>query len=135
MRTRGFSPWYTDRPIPRPLPPTYNDVGGGADGGVIGFGMGSNIGPGFGESGNTEGRSGDGSGGAANPGSASAPGDNQQYLVLGNPFQDPGLLDSMRRQWQELPNWKSATIEGLTWEGTAEENAQKYISLVGVNSK
>ncbi|KIL69159.1 hypothetical protein M378DRAFT_157397 [Amanita muscaria Koide BX008] len=26
----------------------------------------------------------------------------------------------MRRQWQRLPNWTSATLEGLTWEGTAE---------------
>jgi len=41
----------------------------------------------------------------------------------------------MRRQWQELPNWKSAMVEGLTWEGTTEENAQKYISLVGVSPK
>ena len=132
MRTRGYYPWYDDRPITRPLSPTYNDVGGSGNvgGGVIGSGRGSNIGPGFGESGNREGRGGDGSGGAANPGSTSASGGNQQCLSLGNPFQDPKLLDSMRKQWQELPNWKSAMVDGLTWEGTAEENAQKYISLV-----
>jgi len=139
MRTRGYYPWYDDRPITRPLSPTYNDVGGSGNvgGGVIGSGRGSNIGPGFGESGNREGRIGDGSGGAPNPvnGLTSASRDNQRYLVLGNPFQDPGLLDSMRTQWQELPNWKSAMVEGLTWEGTTEENAQKYISLVGVSPK
>ncbi len=132
MRTRGHYPWHTDRPVHRPLSPTYNDVGGDGGGGEIGFGRGSNIDPGFGESareGDT-GR-GSGSGGAANPGSTSASGGNQQYLVLGNPFQDPELLDSMRKQWQELPNWKSAMVEGLTWKGTAEENAQKYLSLVG----
>jgi len=137
MRTRGFYPWYTDQSIPCPLSPTYEDVGGGMGGDVMGLGRWSNIGPGSGGSDNREGRSGDGSGGAANPGSTSASGGNQQqqYLVLGNPFQDPELLDSMRKQWQELPSWKSAMVEGLTWEGTAEENAQKYISLVGAGSK
>jgi hypothetical protein len=42
----------------------------------------------------------------------------------------------MRRQWQQLPNWKSATVEGLTWEGTAKlkENARKYIDFVGVGT-
>ncbi len=128
MRTRGQYPWHTDRPVPRPLSPTYSGVGGNGSEGAIGVG---NIGPGIGESGNREGGSGHGSGGAANPGSTSTSGGNQEYLVLGNPFQDPELLDSMRKQWQELPNWKSAMVEGLTWEGTAEENAQKYISLVG----
>jgi hypothetical protein len=59
---------------------------------------------------------------------------SHQYIELGNPFQDPELLESMRREWQQLPNWKSANIEGLTWEGTAEENAKKYIDLVGVSS-
>jgi len=59
---------------------------------------------------------------------------NQQYLDLRNPFEHPELLESMRRQWQQLPNWKAATIEGLTWEGTAEENAKKYADLVGVST-
>ncbi len=128
MHTRGHYPWYTDRPVPCPLSPTYSNVGGDG-GGIIGFGRGGNIGPDFGESGNREG-GGHGSGGAANPGSTSMSGGNQEYLVLGNPFQEPELLDSMRKQWQELPNWKSAMVEGLTWEGTAEENGQKYISHV-----
>ena len=59
---------------------------------------------------------------------------NQQYLVLGNPFGDPELLESMRHQWQQLPNCKYATVEGLTWEGRAEENAGKYTDLVGVST-
>ncbi|KAH7903630.1 hypothetical protein BJ138DRAFT_1120197, partial [Hygrophoropsis aurantiaca] len=53
-----------------------------------------------------------------------------EYLVLGNPFQDPELLESMRRQWQQLSNWKSATVEGLTWEGTAEENVN-HVGVAG----
>jgi len=98
------------------------DLGGGSDTGV-----------GLGGSGGM-GRPG-GSGGAAR--SSSEPpstGINQEYLVLSNPFQDPELLESMRRQWQQLPNWKYATVEGLTWEGTAEENARKYVDLVGVST-
>ena len=78
----------------------------------------------------------DGSGGTAS--SSSQPpstGINQQYLVLSNPFQDPELLESMWHQWQQLPNWKSAIVEGLTWEGTAEENARKYANLVGVSTQ
>ena len=79
-----------------------------------------------------------GSGGMAGPGgsggAASSSNENQQYLILSNPFQDPELLESMRRQWQQLPNWKSATVEGLTWDGTAEENAKKYVDLVGVSN-
>lgn len=121
MRTRGFHPWCTDRPILRPLYPTYiPDNGGG--GGVAGFGGRSDTEVGFGGSGGMAGPG--GSGGAASSSSGlPSTGINQQYLVLINPFQDPELLESMRRQWQQLPNWKSATVEGLTWEGTAEENA------------
>ena len=60
-----------------------------------------------------------GSGGAASSsGEPSSTGINQQYLVLGNPFQNPELLESMRRHWQQLPNWKSATVETLKdWPG------------------
>ena len=113
MRTRGFHPWYTDRPIPRPLHPTYPS----GDGGVVGVGDG--------------GHSDIGIQASSSSGLVSA-GSNQPYLVLSNPFQDPGLLESMRQQWQRLPNWNSATVEGLTWEGTAEENAKRYVDLVGI---
>jgi len=46
---------------------------------------------------------------------------NQEYFILSDLFQDPELLESMHCQWQQLSNRKSATVEGLTWEGTAEE--------------
>ena len=76
-----------------------------------------------------------GSGGVAGSDSElPSTGINQEYLVLGNPFEDAELLESMRRQWQQLPNWKSATVEGLTWEGTAEENMKKYADHVGVDT-
>jgi hypothetical protein len=132
MRTRGFHPWCTDRPIRHPLSTTYT-LDNNRGGGVANLGGGSHTGVGLGGSGGM-GRPG-GSGGAASSSSEFAStGTNQQYLVLGNPFQDPELLESMRRQWQQLPNWKSATVEGLTWEGTAEENARKYADLVGVST-
>jgi hypothetical protein len=134
MRTRGFHPWCTDRPIPRPLSPTYTLVDNGGGDGVAGFGGASDTGVGFGGSGGMAGPSGNG-GAASSSSEPPSTGTNQQYLVLGNPFQDPELLESMRRQWQQLPNWKSATVEGLTWEGTAEENARKYVNLVGVSTR
>ena len=92
------------------------------------FGDGSDTGVGFGGSGGL-----DRPGGSGRATSSPSPGINKQFLVLGNPFQDPALLESMRRQWQQLPNWKSATVEGLTWEGTAEENTRKYVDLVVVS--
>jgi hypothetical protein len=132
MRTRGCHPWYTDRPIPHPRSTTYTIDDNGGGGGVAD--LGGDTGVDFGGSGGMGGPG--GSGGAARSSSKRpSPGINQQYLVLGNPFQDPELLESMRSQWQRLPNWKSATVEGLTWEGTAEENARKYVDLVGVSTR
>ncbi|KAI0293777.1 hypothetical protein BC826DRAFT_368939 [Russula brevipes] len=130
MRTRGFHPWCTDRPIPHPASTTYT-LGNNRVGGVANLGGGSHTGVVSGGS-DGMGRPGGSGGAASSSGEPSSTGINQQYLVLGNPFQDPELLESMRRQWQQLPNWKSATVEGLTWEGTAEENARKYADLVGV---
>ena len=129
MRTRGFHPWCSDRPIPPPPRSTTYTLGN-YGGGVANLGGGSHTGAGLGGSGGI-GRPGGSGGSSSEPPST---GINQQYLVLGNPFQDPELLESMRRQWQQLPNWKSATVEGLTWEGTAEENARKYTDLVGVST-
>ena len=120
MRTRGFYPWCTDRPIPHPRSTTYT-LDDNSGGGVADLGGGSDTRVGLGGSGTP----------ASSSSEPPSTGINQQYLVLGNPFQDPELLESMRRQWQQLPNWKSATVEGLSWEGTAEENARKYTDLVG----
>jgi hypothetical protein len=96
MRTRGFHPWCTDRPIPHPRSSTYTlDDNGGC--GVEDLGGGRDNGVGFGGSGDM-GRPG-GSGGAASSNSEPPPTEtNEQYLVLSNPFQDPELLESMRRR-------------------------------------
>ena len=131
MRTRGFHPWFDDRPIPTPRSTTYT-LDDNSGGGVTHLGGGSDTGVGLGGSGmDRPGESGRTATSSSEPPST---GINQQYLVLGNPFQDPKLLESMRRQWQQLPNWKSATVSGLTWEGTAEENTRKYADLVGVST-
>jgi hypothetical protein len=114
MCTRGFHPWHTDRPIPHPQSSTYTNDNNGGSGNIGRLG-----GSGGAESSNSE------------PPSTET---NQEYFDLGNPFQDPELLESMHHQWQQLPNWKSANIEGLTWEGTAEENVRKYSDLVGVST-
>ncbi|KZP06079.1 hypothetical protein FIBSPDRAFT_1053750, partial [Athelia psychrophila] len=135
MRTRGFNPWYTDRSTSSTLSPTYTDVDNGGGDGVGGFGGAIDTEVGSGGMAGPGGTAGPGGSGGV-VGSSSGPtstGANQEYLVLGNPFQDPELLESMRRQWQQLPNWKSATVEGLAWEGTAEENARQYVDLVGVS--
>jgi len=100
---------------------------------VANLGGGSHTGVGLAGSGGM-GRPGGSGGTASSSSEPSSTGINQQYLVLGNPFQDPELLESMRRQWQQLPNWKSATVEGLAWEGTADENARKYTDLVGAST-
>ncbi|KIM42867.1 hypothetical protein M413DRAFT_124969 [Hebeloma cylindrosporum] len=124
MRTRGFHPWCADRPIPHPQSATYARDDNDGVSGMADFGGGRDTGVGFG------GNDGVATSPTSEPPSPTAP--NQEYLVLGNPFQDQELLESMRRQWQQLPNWRAATVEGLTWEGTAGENARKYVDLVGV---
>ncbi|KAF8339310.1 hypothetical protein F5887DRAFT_1077528 [Amanita rubescens] len=135
MRTRGFHPWCADRSIPCPLSPTYTLVDNGGGGGVAGFGGGSGAAePGGSDTDESDTDELGGSGGASSSSGPSSTGINQQYLVLSNPFRDPELLESMRRQWQQLPNWKSATVEGSTWEGTAEENARKYVDLFGLST-
>ena len=105
----GYYPWYNDRPITHPLSPAYNDVAVMWVAEVLEGRV--NIGPSFGESGNREGYPREGA--------------TRNIFLSENLFRI-----HMRMEWQELPNWKSAMVEGLTWERTAEENTQKYISLV-----
>jgi hypothetical protein len=37
----------------------------------------------------------------------------------------------MKRSFSQQPNWKAAVVEGETWEGTAEDNIEKWVKLVG----
>ena len=47
-----------------------------------------------------------------------------------NPFSNPTELQAMKDSFAKQPNWKSAVIEGETWEGTAEENVNKWRGLM-----
>ena len=31
-----------------------------------------------------------------------------------------------------MPSWNACMMEGMSWDGTADENTQKYISNIGV---
>jgi hypothetical protein len=48
-----------------------------------------------------------------------------------NPFASPTELQSLKDSFSKQPNWKAAVLEGETWEGTAEENVNKWQRLVG----
>ena len=78
----------------------------GRDGGMAGFGGGNDTGVGFGESSSMGSMAGLGRSAKVTSSSSVLPSTgNQQYLELGNPFQDQELLESMCCQWQQLPNW------------------------------
>jgi len=32
-----------------------------------------------------------------------------------------------------MPSWKACVVEGTSWDGTAEENIQKYVSSIGTD--
>jgi hypothetical protein len=74
-----------------------------------------------------------GSGGMGRPGSElPSTGITRNILFLAILFRIQNCSNSCAANWQQLPNWKSATVKGFSWEGTAEEYARKYTDLVGV---
>lgn len=48
-----------------------------------------------------------------------------------NPFTNPAELQAIKHSFSQQPNWKAAVVEGETWEGTAEDNIEKWQKLVG----
>lgn len=50
----------------------------------------------------------------------------QATVTFSNPFTNPPELEAIMRSSREQPNWKAAEMEGESWEGTAEENVEKY---------
>jgi hypothetical protein len=48
-----------------------------------------------------------------------------------NLFANPAKLRAMKSSFSQQPNWKAAVVEGETWEGTAEDNVEKWRTLVG----
>jgi len=53
-----------------------------------------------------------------------------QTLTFTNPFANPAELESLKRSFAQQPNWKAAQLESVSWEGTTDENIQKYRGLM-----
>ncbi|KIJ48099.1 hypothetical protein M422DRAFT_28569 [Sphaerobolus stellatus SS14] len=41
------------------------------------------------------------------------------------------VINTILAATRAMPSWKACQIEGTSWDGTAEENIQKYASVVG----
>ncbi|TFK45322.1 hypothetical protein OE88DRAFT_1229372 [Heliocybe sulcata] len=45
------------------------------------------------------------------------------------------VINEILTATRSLPTWKACMIEGTNWEGSAEENIQKYVSSIGVEEE
>jgi hypothetical protein len=54
----------------------------------------------------------------------------QDMIILSDPFKDPAHLETLKRSFALQPNWKAAMLEGQRFDGTADENIQRYKNLV-----
>ena len=52
-----------------------------------------------------------------------------RMIVIGPP--DAQVIDNVLTSMHQMPTWRAGTLEGMSWEGTAEENVQKYITYAG----
>ncbi|KIJ35660.1 hypothetical protein M422DRAFT_180445 [Sphaerobolus stellatus SS14] len=41
------------------------------------------------------------------------------------------VINSILAATRAMPSWKACQMEGTSWNGTAEENIHKYVSVVG----
>jgi hypothetical protein len=44
------------------------------------------------------------------------------------------LVEELMAYQHTMPSWKAWQREIMCWEGTAEENAKKYVENIGVDS-
>lgn len=51
-------------------------------------------------------------------------------ITFRNPMEHPSELERMMRSARQQPSWKASVIEGESWEGTTEENINKYLQLL-----
>jgi hypothetical protein len=56
---------------------------------------------------------------------------NSQMVVM-PPTAD--LIEELKAFQCTTPSWKAWERETMSWEGTAEENTQKYVENIGVQS-
>lgn len=54
-------------------------------------------------------------------------------LVIGQPNAD--TIADILAATRAMPSWKACVIEGTSWDGTAEENVQRYVSSVGLEEE
>ncbi|KAH9980546.1 hypothetical protein BJV74DRAFT_779408 [Russula compacta] len=64
------------------------------------------------------------------PRTAAPPSGSRTYIMP--PTAD--LVAQLMAAQRTLPSWKSAQMESMSWDGTAEENIKKYAENVGVES-
>ncbi|EPQ54362.1 hypothetical protein GLOTRDRAFT_43899 [Gloeophyllum trabeum ATCC 11539] len=48
---------------------------------------------------------------------------------------DSGTIADILIATRTMPAWKACQIEGTNWEGTAQENIQKYVSSIGTEER
>jgi len=65
-------------------------------------------------------------------GSSHAPGPSDSQTVIMPPTAD--LIEELKAFQCTTPSWKAWERETMSWEGTAEENTQKYVENIGVQS-
>ena len=98
-----------------------------------------------------DGNGGDSDGGGGGGGSGGGSGDNdnrrssrirntrQQATVAGTSSStqkledlNPGVIADILSATHAMPSWKACQMENTTWGGTAVENIEKYVSVIGV---
>lgn len=52
-----------------------------------------------------------------------------QTFTPTNLFANPAKLQAIKHSFSQEPNWKATVVEGETWEGTAEDNIEKWRGL------
>ena len=52
---------------------------------------------------------------------------------LGN-IHDNNLIEELLAVTRVLPSWKACQVEGTSWAGTAQENIERYVSEIGVET-
>jgi hypothetical protein len=56
--------------------------------------------------------------------------DKPTTITFKNPMTNPAELEAVMYSARQQPNWKAAMMEGESWEGTAEENIEKYQQIM-----
>lgn len=54
---------------------------------------------------------------------------SSQFVTFTHPFSSPQILEEEVELLRDEPTWKACVMEGTTWNGSAQENTDKYLSL------